>query len=286
MLTRRDFLKGLGGGAALVFSSPLWAGTQKSPEPVWTRVPALRNTDPRRLGTALADIDSRLPATGLVSSATYRDQDRLTWTHEATHGVNSLVRTRYAPRTGGYNAAYVLGGRAAVILEPRPVRLQEVARFVPNELKGHTTYSMYMVNAAVSWNNEPLYVFDEWTAYTNSATQFVNETHAGIPQDSISDLKYTAHFTIYSLCVAVAVNQAIRAKRINYDDTQLRLFVAWHWHRVMQLLANASDCKGYAAAISYYRRFAVGPGGADLRRWSRNYFGRAWVAAVMRAVSD
>lgn len=284
MLKRRTFLAGLAAGAVTPLLTPLLGATQKDPEPEWTNVPVRRSVG-TGLGAVLADVDSRLPAKGLTSSATYRDNDPITWTHEATHGVNSLVRNTYAPNGSEYNAAYCLNGRAAVIREPRPVTLSEVARMVPAALRGQQTFNLYLVQQRRYWNDCPLYMLDEWSAYTNGADQWVQYKKAGRQHSSASELLFTAHFAIYSLCMAAAVDASQRKGNLRYDDSQLKAFLQWQWNRMMNLFADGQPHAGTLNPISYYRIFAVEAPGADLRRWARGYFGTAWVSNVMRAVA-
>jgi hypothetical protein len=126
-------------------------------------------------------------------------------------------------------------------------------------------------------------MLDEWAAYLNGATQFIEDLKMGRRHNSISDLLHTAHFAIYSLCMAVAVDASQQKGVLRYDDTQLRLLIAYQWNRMMNLFADGSSLPGSHVPISYYREFALGAAGKGLRAWSRRYFGRAWVSAVMRA---
>jgi len=279
MLSRRAFLTGAAAGVAGVLLPTPTAAKVITPEPRWLQVP-VRRAVTTGLGAVLDDVDSRLPATGLVSSATYRSTDPVTWVHEATHGVNSLVRLSLPG--DAHNAAYCLGGRAAVMREPRPVTVRDSARYVPVALRGKSTYSMYMSQQR-AWNNDPLYILDEWSAYTNGAAQYLQDVRAGRQSNSVSDLTYMAHFAIYSLCTAIAVEQAQRRGVLQYDDTQMKAYIQWQWNRMMNLFADGQPFTRMWNPIDYYRIFAVEAPGATLRKWARQYFGPAWVAGVMRA---
>lgn len=256
-----------------------WCGfLDDAASPAWTTVPVRRSVDARRLGTVLADVDSRLPATGLTSSATYRSADRITWTHEATHGVNSLVRNTRAPAPVGYNAAYVLNGRAAVIKEPQAVTLGNVAASVPRQLRG-STFQLYLVDQRRYWDRQPLYMLDEWAAYTNGADQLVRDLRRGVRHNDTSSLTHMCHFAVYSLCMAYAAD--MHNSNRQYDDRQLKLFIAWQWNRMMNILADA-PAGAAADAVAYYRKFATAPAGRQLRDWAKQYFGDEWAVAVMR----
>lgn len=112
----------------------------------------------------LKDIDSMLKADHI-----YRHEVVSTWAHEATHGINSRARLLYQKQyKTTINALYMLDGYVAILGEP-PLTMEQVAAAVPLELRGQHTYTLYMVDQRRYWNNEPLYILDELTAYTNGA---------------------------------------------------------------------------------------------------------------------
>lgn len=280
-ITRRLFLQGLAGSLFL-------AGEQKTgPEPQWTKVHALRSPDPTAAPyPVLADIDSHLPATGLLSSASFRDPDLGHWAHEGTHGVNSLVRNA---RGADVNAVYCLGSRAAIIKEPKPVTLQDVAAYVPNVLRtGRYAFSVANGRAAIDWQKQPLYVLDEWCSYQNGSLQRLEMVRRRQPiGDGSSTLRFTAEFAMFSLAVAMAIHAAEQKGRLKYDHTQLRRTMAWLWNRMMQLFADAARYgSAFTDPIAYYRIFTSSKECKDWRQWCRGYFSDAWASSVMRLSSD
>jgi hypothetical protein len=128
-------------------------------EPIWTEYAAQRNiTD---LGKVLSDIEGHMPAGHI-----YKDSDKITWAHETTHGINSHLRQKFS-NGQKMNGFYCLNNKAAMILEP-PTTISKVAGLVPSSLRGGV-YNLYLVSQASSWNDTPLYIFDEWIAYTNGS---------------------------------------------------------------------------------------------------------------------
>lgn len=103
----------------------------------------------------LGDVDSRVPR-GYPS---YYDADPVTFAHESTHGVNARLRNEHRAACG----LYLLGGRGFVCPSP-PVSLADVAAAVPVAHRGRA-YRLYCVDAQAWWNDSPLYVLDECTAY-------------------------------------------------------------------------------------------------------------------------
>lgn len=99
----------------------------------------------------------------LDSAPEMRCGDQITTVHECTHGVNSRLRQAHGG-TGRVNCFFVLDGLFFRAQEPRPITLADVASKV--RLRGDT-FNTYMVEQCRWWNDEPLYTFDEWTAYVN-----------------------------------------------------------------------------------------------------------------------
>lgn len=136
----------------------------------------------------LGELEDRMPA-----GHQYRASHPGTWAHETTHGLNSRIRNSRGG-TGQVNAAYLYGGHALVLPEP-PLTLTEVARAVPRRWRGRI-YGLYMVEQAGDWNNEPLYVLDELSAYINGAVSCIQ---AGRNDHLSSDLVHAAEMQRYAI---------------------------------------------------------------------------------------
>ena len=109
---------------------------------------------PSKLGIVLGDIESHMP-----DGHIYVASDKVTWAHETTHGINSVLRnkhskintifktaTEYRPVYGGgsVNAFYVLKNRYIVIKEPN-VKISDIAENIPESLRGRS-YDLYLIN--------------------------------------------------------------------------------------------------------------------------------------------
>ena len=170
----------------------------QTPIPQWQQVPPLRAT-PGNLGTVLADIESHMPVGHI-----YRENDRVTWGHETTHGLNSRIRQMFG---GNIGAFYCLRSRAAVFPNPH-VTISQVAPYVPRSLRGWITYSPYMVGrSANEWNSTPLYICDEWSAYINGSATGLDLASKGMwMQGQRSDtLQNMLDFDVYVMTLAWVV---------------------------------------------------------------------------------
>lgn len=271
----------------------------KQEEPTWTSWPKVRSVN--NLGKVLSDIESHMPAGHI-----YRDNSRVTWAHETTHGINANIRNSI--RNGQKNNAfYVLEDRAAVIVEPRTT-IRRVAGKIPQELRG-PSYQLYLVESTSSWNNEPLYIMDEWTAYTNGSA-CGRELNA---DGWYYELLQAHNFNVYSMYLMMTVKEDCP----DYDDKQLKAYIMWNVERTFDLAKTYDASKALvlapevfefikeenhtlnkgkhlcphpephewsvpgnenptARALAYSNLVKTSPAAEKLRVFARDYFGKEW----------
>jgi hypothetical protein len=121
---------------------------------MWYQYPAKRVVN---ITGYLGEIESRLPP-----NHPYKDNDKVTWAHEGTHGVNSEMRNAEKNMA----TVYLLDNIAFKMNNITYYKLSDVAKEVPQELRGNI-YKLYMVDQQRWWNDMPLYVIDELAAYLN-----------------------------------------------------------------------------------------------------------------------
>ncbi len=195
----------------------------------WREAPRLRGV-PAGLGPFLSDVESRLPR---EMGTRYRDDSRITWCHETTHGIHAHLRGQYR-----VPAFYPGGGRFALV-EPPAVTLAEVAAAVPPGLRG-TRYETYLVKARRDWGRDPLYVWDEWVAYNNGMAAGIEEgarRRSGASDDAVACLELSGY--------ALAVAAAARRKGVPVAG-QFRELLAWELRRSLGLYARAAAMPAFA----------------------------------------
>lgn len=225
---------------------------------------------PSELGVVLGDIESHMP-----NEHIYKDNDKVVWAHETTHGINSVLRnkhekintifktaTEYRPVYGGghINAFYVLKNRYVVLKEPN-IKISDVAENIPQSLRG-TSYNLYLIEQQKNWNNYPLYIFDEWSAYTNGAA-----CHLDLKINDNSDSVLSMfNFNIYSICMAMTTKEQDK----NYDDKELKAFLRWNIERSFEYLNNDS------LSMEYLEKIEKADDAEKFRTFCKNYFGKQW----------
>ncbi|MGD9632167.1 MAG: hypothetical protein AB7U97_02740 [Pirellulales bacterium] len=160
------------------------------------------------------------------------ESDPIGWCHEGTHYLNVQLDDACGPDsdTKSEHCAYVGGGRFMVLRHPR-VRMSVVRSYVAPSMQGAFD------SALCSWReyeNEPLYILDEWTAYTNGS-QACRELGSDAARRGGSDerAQWLGHF-------AEALVAAVKAYDPGYPQlSDLVEFVKWHRARVARVLGMA-----------------------------------------------
>lgn len=229
------------------------------------------------LGKVLSDIDSHMPA-----GHSYVANDKVTWAHETTHGINSVIRnkynsgkikitktaTEYRNVVGGgrVNAFYVLNDKAVVVEEP-DLKISQIAPLIPSSLRGRS-YNLYLIQQTRDWNDFPLYIFDEWSAYTNGAA-----CHIDLKINDRSDTILSMfNFNVYSICVAMGVEKYDS----DYDDKQFKNYLMWSLERSYEYL-NQDEL-----SLNYLEKIKTCEDGKEFRSFCKRYFGEAWVKKVLQ----
>ena len=151
------------------------------------------------------------------------ESDPGNWVHELTHQVNSDIR---CATKANDNAFYVMDGNYFILVEPK-VTLRQVATLVPKSERG-MFYKTYLVEQQRWWNNEPLYVLDEATAFSNSILY-----HAMSGTKDATRVQAVQEFKVY----VQALVKAVKKHDPKYTQlAELEEFVVWCDKRASTLL--------------------------------------------------
>lgn len=154
----------------------------------------------------------------------------ITNVHERTHWVTNELTTRYGDG-GKFSCLYVGQGKFVRIAQPRPLRIAHVAERV--RFRGRC-FALYLVQQRRYWDAEPLYLFDEWVAYTNGADVAVSR-YAGFENAyTVTQALEFAHYT------EVVLNNV----PATYDGRPLATFWLWNAARLESIAGRARKQPG------------------------------------------
>lgn len=148
--------------------------------------------------------------------------DLVTHVHELTHGVSNRLHASTVK-----HGIYVLDGKGIVLRHPK-VTIEQIANSIPKDQRGQI-YNLYMVQQRKDWNNSPIYLADEWTAYVHGSL-----AHKQLGLGSKRKETYAHAREMESYCRAMV--KVIEAKDPNYPDMgKLKDFIEWQSDRFNQI---------------------------------------------------
>jgi hypothetical protein len=241
----------------------------------WFTFPEQHTTSQNGWSSYMTDVIRHLP---LSYGNTYYDSDKITYVHETTHGINSHLRNYFNTTGKKANAFYVGKNQAVLVVEPKMLK-SDANAFVPVSLR-EFRYSTYLVGAS-DWNDTPLYLFDEWVAYTNGTEAGVNLVQEGKWNAGWRDASGSLEFTVYAFAVGMAVEQKDPAYFTGYP--QFREFLKWNAERAMALYQTTKTMPEFAwdKMDSYYAKMKTSADATAWRGFVKKTYGDAWALSVM-----
>jgi len=203
--------------------------------------------------------------------------------HELTHGANATANN--AIDRPGTNAMYCLNNWVAVLKEPNFNR-KIVSRYIPHSLRGNK-FDLY-VNSGPERPGGPLYLYNEWIAYTNGAIYSIDlSEQAGCYNDCEEVDWVMAPIELGVYCIATLRATGDHDKDYTYvkiHGEDLRDFTRWNLERTFNAYKDARRNHphlGGSYPQDYHRKLLMNPDAEDLRRFIKLLFGEEWAIEVM-----
>jgi hypothetical protein len=156
-----------------------------------------------------------------------RGNGRYTDVHETSHFISSALRKGRM----GYNGFYVLDDNAVIVKEP-PTTIGEVAKYVPKNLRGYR-YKLYFVEQKRYWDEQPLYIAEEWNCYTLGGMCAVDDYNNKRELERTDAISGMFEFMIYSTALAMCVKE--RCPEYWKINTQFKDFVGYRIDTVSRI---------------------------------------------------
>ena len=149
---------------------------------------------------------------------------------------------------------------------------------IPESLRKQR-YKEYLIDQQKDWEDDPLYVFDEWVAYGNGAQAGVELAQKGLYHPDKCDVVFAVlEFNVYAIYTVLAAQKMDR----DYDSRQLTEFLAWNLRRSIALYRAGYRLDPYNwDNNAYNRHLCSSSAAAELRRFLRRLYGEPWCEEVM-----
>ena len=185
---------------------------------------------------------------------------RSTNAHETTHMIHAELRMKNNS-SGHHNSFYIVNTGAIDFPEPK-IKKNDVAKYIPQALRG-SRYSTYITKAQV-WNDQPLYLVDEWIAYLNGAEVAIEEVETGRYRGRrYCEGPGVVEFSVYctALCMAIkdldksywynenirfklfVIEQLKRSKEIFEKGTSMRCFQGRKQYKYLETWKTSKECQ-------------------------------------------
>ena len=254
-------------------------------------------------GPSLNDISSHEPNIVINGRRVdYTDADYVTHGHEMSHGIHSRLRINTTERDNGF---YLLNDQYVLIREP-DTTISQTAAFVPSVLRNNSRYRTYIAPTSQlvrSWDDTPLYTWDEWVAYTNGGTVGVEMAEMGLwDQGGRDAVAGVYEFSVWAIAVAMSVQK--NDPESWEENTQIREFLAYNLERAMDVYERGLKVPAFVGSAvptveigegasrrtvpkdlygmwKFRDDFLTDPSAAPMREWLRETYGPAWTARTM-----
>lgn len=244
----------------------------------WTEFKAEKNLSNDAWGVYLTDIENHLP---WKYGKQYRFDDKNTWAHETTHGIQAHLNNEWskADRNGKRDVYWLYIGydKAAGIPQPN-IKISDISRLVPEKLR-KSRFNLYLVEQRKYFENEPIYIFDEWVAYCNGAecgNELLNKKLVQ-KQNKTDELWSVVEFSVYATYVAISQKK----NDPDYDNKQLMEFLAFNLERSMKLYRDGMkhDCLNWDNN-EYLEFLKTAPEASEWRGFLIDNYGATWTKEV------
>ena len=144
-------------------------------------------------------------------------QSRSTNVHETCHMISNQIRNERGSN-GKFNGFYYENGRGLTIKEPN-LTIVDIRDYVPKNLRG-MRYNLYFNDQVKYWNDQPLYIMEEWNCYILGGSCAVKDAELDMKLERTDAVAGCFEFMIYS----TALFMCIKDKDPNYDMEQFKEF--------------------------------------------------------------
>ncbi|MFW9876910.1 MAG: hypothetical protein ACFFG0_27770 [Candidatus Thorarchaeota archaeon] len=192
--------------------------------------------------------------------------DDITNGHELTHVINNRFGNNYKRKVKNYKlqALYVLDNKIVILQEPK-TKISKARKLVPPSLRGTNTYELYTGKRKQPyWDEYPLYLFNEWVAYTNGS---IIRHELGIKKRGES-VQYMLELSVYSLCVIWESGNR---------DEKTKDFTKWYLKRTMEVYNDNLKIGGIDGATKYLKVLKYSDDTKNFRKFLKNYLGEKYI---------
>jgi hypothetical protein len=136
--------------------------------------------------------------------------------HETLHGIHAELRNQYFLDFKKRMFFLYYDNGLSISLNIPSIKIQNIIPYIPIDLVGKR-YNLYFKEQIQYWNDQPLYILDEWVCYILGGEVAVQDYHNNIKYKEKSDsVSGCLEFSIYAVCLY----NAVKNNNIEYFNKQ------------------------------------------------------------------
>ena len=191
--------------------------------------------------------------------------------HESTHMINADIRNSNIDK-GKINGFYVLKGRGVIVQEPN-IRKKDIIPYIPTILRG-SRFDLYL-QGQTEWDDSPLYIMDEFTAYINGSSVSVEDAKAGREIEKSDAVRADLEFSIYSVALAMAV--AEKDPTYWQNNKQFRNFLIFSLRRAQKVFEEGRGYFPWPEQDKLLENLRNDPSAKGMREFIKNNLDGVWL---------
>lgn len=195
------------------------------------------------------------------------NEGRYTNVHETSHFISSELRFG-RKRQNGF---YILDGKAVILDQPN-ITINDIIEYVPPNIRGYR-YRLYFINQQKYWNEQPLYILEEWNCYILGGMCAIEDFNNNKKLERTDAVAGMFEFMIYSIATAMC----IKDKDKNYwtKNNDFKQFLSSKIIDTKHLFDTGRKIPAFKSKKSdiLYKNYATSPEGKIFEKFiSQNLF--------------
>lgn len=214
-----------------------------------------------------------------------RFSDKNTDVHENSHGISNYFLNKYSEGgTNPHNGFYIGDNKAVVLKEPKS-RKSDCKEFLPSGLRQYR-YNTYIAGQD-AWDDRPLYIFDEWTAYLNgsrTSLELVKGDPTYMPKcvfyqkdgESVDAMLGSLEFFIYGTAIVMSIEK--HDPSYFEQNPNFKPFYAWLSKKSLDVFNEGKTIDRFSGfgQDELYENLINGSDGKDMRDFLKKFFTPKW----------
>lgn len=172
------------------------------------------------------------------------------------------------------NAFYLLDGNGVILKEPG-IAKRMVQRFVPPSLR-KSRYETY-VSGQTAWDDQPLYLVDEWNAYINGTLVAIDDKENGVYDGNERSDEAVGPVEMGVYCVALGMAVEKHDPEYWHGEPEFKSFLQYEWQRAKECFDKAAPLFPWDTQDEIIKSLRTSPDAEAMRQFIKTHLNGVWL---------